>query len=300
MLETHLRQAATILLESTIRIAPPDARDWGRGILGELGYVEGPWAVAMWAMGGASVLARRTLVSILVPGRRGQNLIPDGGLFARSFPLRKVTLAACGVFVMGALLFFFAPPFRQAVRLSLAAWQDVVIADTSVAPSNNTEVSTESPIAQVFGPEVSARNALVVHVSSLALLGFMVTMAVAGTALLLGIRKSAKHGARRSQPFAMAALLAGTLGFLISSATIYLTYRPYWYIYQHGSLRGNQSHLGNPSDFLTVAQAFQYYGFATANFSLYFWMGVILLGVIGLVLILLRHFLGRPPANASV
>ena len=299
MLETHLRQAATILLESTIRIAPPDARDWGRGILGELGYVEGPWAVAMWAMGGASVLARRTLVSIFIPGPKGQSLIPDGGLFARSFPLRKVTLAACGVFVMGALLFFFAPPFRQGVRISLVAWQDLLIAKAPVAPHDEAKVSTESSIAQVFGPEVSARNAVVVHVSSLALLGFVLMMAFAATALLLGIRKGAKHGARRSQPFAMAALLAGALGFLISSATIYLTYRPYWYIYQHEILNGSRSHLGEPGDFLTVAQAFQYYGFATANFPLYFWMGVILLGVIGLVLILLRHFLGRPPANAS-
>jgi hypothetical protein len=34
------------------------------------------------------------------------------------------------------------------------------------------------------------------------------------------------------------------------------------------------------------------------NFPFYFWTGVTLLGVIGLALILLRHFLGHPHAHA--
>ena len=61
MLEMHLRQAATVLLESAIRIAPPDTRDWGRAMRGELNHVEGPWAATMWALGGSSVLAKQPL-----------------------------------------------------------------------------------------------------------------------------------------------------------------------------------------------------------------------------------------------
>ena len=299
MLETHLRQAATVLLESTIRIAPLEARDWGRGILGELGQVEGAWAVAMWAMGGAGVLAKSALVSFLIPGRGGKNLVPDGGLFARSFPLRKVTLAACGVFVMGALLFFFAPPFRQGVRISLSAWRDLILVETPNAQLSEGTGRTESLEAQVFGREVSARNASVLHIASLALLIFSTMMALATAALLRGILKRARRAAPRSQSVAWATLLAGALGFLISSATIYLTYRPYWYIYQNQVLSGQRSRADAARDYLTVAQSLQFYGFAAANVPLYFWMGVILLGVIGLVLILLRHFLGRPPANVS-
>jgi len=42
------------------------------------------------------------------------------------------------------------------------------------------------------------------------------------------------------------------------------------------------------------------HSYLSVNFQFYFWAGVILLGVAGLVLILLRHFLGRPRANATL
>jgi hypothetical protein len=93
MLEMQLRHAATVLLESAIRIAPPDTRDWGRAMMGELNYVKGSWAAAMWALGGASVLARQALASLLIPGRGGQGIVPDGGIFAKSATLRKGALA---------------------------------------------------------------------------------------------------------------------------------------------------------------------------------------------------------------
>ena len=50
MLETPLRHAANTLLESAIRIAPPDTREWGQAMREELRYVEGPWAAVMWAV----------------------------------------------------------------------------------------------------------------------------------------------------------------------------------------------------------------------------------------------------------
>ena len=59
MLEAHLRRAATLLLEAAIRIAPADTRDWGQAMLGELIYIEGPWAALAWALGGAGVLAKQ-------------------------------------------------------------------------------------------------------------------------------------------------------------------------------------------------------------------------------------------------
>src|SRR5208337_2492107 len=94
MLETHLRQAATVLLESAIRLAPPDTREWGRAMAGELNHVEGQWAAAMWALGGAGVMVKYALASLLLPGRGGQDMVPDGGLFAKSAPLRKGALLA--------------------------------------------------------------------------------------------------------------------------------------------------------------------------------------------------------------
>lgn len=116
MLERPIRQAATRLLDVAIRIAPPDIRDWGRAMQNELPYVESGWAALLWALGGAVVLGKRALV------RAVRGTVLDGGLFARSVSLRKVALLASGVYVLGALLFFAAPPFRQALRVSLTPW----------------------------------------------------------------------------------------------------------------------------------------------------------------------------------
>jgi hypothetical protein len=125
MLETQLRQAATVLLQSAIRLAPPETREWGQAMRGELSYVEGHWAALLWALGGASVMAKQALISLLFPGRRGQVITPDGGLFAKKVSLRKAVLATAAGFILGALLFFVAPPFRQALRVSLEGWNEL-------------------------------------------------------------------------------------------------------------------------------------------------------------------------------
>lgn len=123
MFEKGIRQAATVLIEAAIRIAPADARDWGRAILGELGYVEGQWAVGMWALGGAAVLVRQALVSLVIPGRFGQGSVPDGGMFAKSATLRRAALVSGAICWLAALLFFAAPPFRQAFQVALKPWR---------------------------------------------------------------------------------------------------------------------------------------------------------------------------------
>ena len=125
MLETHFRQAANVLLEAAIRLAPPDVREWGQAIRGELDYVDGAWASLEWAFGGATVLAKQALIAILMPGRRGQVVPPGNELFAKSVSLRKVALAAGSVYVLGALIFLAAPPFRQGLRVSMAAWEQL-------------------------------------------------------------------------------------------------------------------------------------------------------------------------------
>ncbi|HMD97724.1 MAG TPA: hypothetical protein VKM93_10405 [Terriglobia bacterium] len=118
MLETHLRQAATVILESAIRIAPPDADDWGKAMRSEMDYVEGHWAAVIWALGGASVLVKRALASLFAPGR-----LPSGaGLFTKDVSVRKAVLATSGGCILLSLLFLLAPPFRQALRLSLRPW----------------------------------------------------------------------------------------------------------------------------------------------------------------------------------
>src|SRR5437899_216328 len=98
-------------------------------------------------------------------------------------------------------------------------------------------------------------------------------------------------------------VLTSAVGLLFSSATLYLTYRPYWYIFQRAILNGgwsqardllmaNQMPPGVPPHVYLLLDSLLYSGSPT--FLFYFWTGVTLLGLIGLVLILLRHFLGRP------
>ncbi|HEV2379902.1 MAG TPA: hypothetical protein VG206_08925 [Terriglobia bacterium] len=139
MLETHLRQAAAVLLESAIRIAPPSAHEWGQAMRSELDHVEGHWEAIMWALGGAGVLAKHALAYLFMPGRRGQDMPPDGGLFAKNISLRGAVLVAGGGCVLGALLFFAAPPFRQALRVSLRPWSSAFqVASGSVQPGLET------------------------------------------------------------------------------------------------------------------------------------------------------------------
>ncbi len=555
----QLRQAAAALLESAIRIAPPDSRDWGRAMMGELPYVEGSWAGTLWALGGSSVLAKQALASLLIPGRRGKGIVPDGGLFAKSATLRKSALAIGAACVLVAFLFFAAPPFRQAFRVALTPWYHMVqIASRSPEPGfetlarraearhdpegvafcavriqdsresarlaeeavvldpnllwvyavvalRNPGLSETSPwmdqlerwdaqnalfhlitaesierahfrrgvwtpatqeqdlawqsamaaafqspefddyfdrIAQLnrrvvprysfydpyevesreqidlpvhafqnserfaksllksgavmeakgdrkmgrdkywtvarfgqlldsqgrtgmehgmgttlqamaykqlqgsfaeegntaeaalfaylgakfdpvkgehagfsgdsaFGVETSERNAAVVQIAGLMILVFCGLMLIASILLIAGSRRGARLAAKRAKPVATMVVLSSGVGLLFSSITLYLTYRPYWYLFQSAILSGDGVGSSDfryflnftpalpgvsPRGYHVLANALLYSG--SPSFLFYVWAGVTLLGVIGLVLILLRRFLGRPNEHA--
>jgi hypothetical protein len=98
--------------------------------------------------------------------------------------------------------------------------------------------------------------------------------------------------------------LAGDVGILFSCVTLYPTYCPYWYMVR-GVIRsgGNSSPL-DLRDFLETTQTpsiasphwlARFFTPVHPVFLFYFWAGVTLLGLIGLVLILLRHLFGRLP-----
>jgi hypothetical protein len=554
MLETHLRQAATVLLESAIRIAPPDTRDWGRAMRGEINHVEGPWAAIMWAIGGASVLAKQALASLFIPGRRGQGITPDAGLFAKSISLRRAALVTGGGCVLAALLFFAAPPFRQAFRVALKpyqmasgniqpafealakraevrhdpeglafcavrlqspregarlaeeavrldpnllwvyavvgmrhpdlaetgrwveklerwdqqnalfylitaesierahfrrgvwspptkeqeqAWRNAMAAafqsprfddylervaelnrrvvprygfydpyevesreeielpawafenserfaksllysgadleargdrkggrdeywtvarfgqvidsqgrtgfehwvgtnlqamayrqlqTSSARGGNQAEAAlfgylaakfdpvkgelARFPGESAFGHDIARRNAAVVEISGFMILIFSGLVVVATSILIAGSRRGARPAARSAKPVATMVVLTSAVGLLFSSVTLYLTYRPYWYILQSAILSGDRVQARDLRDFLNATQMLPgvsprvYVVLLDAllysrspSFLFYVWTGVTLLGVSGLALILLQHFLGRPRAN---
>ena len=554
MVETGVRHAAAVLLESAIRIAPLGTREWGRAMRGELDYVEGSWATGMWALGGTTVLVKQALISLVVPGRYGQGMVPDGGLFAKSATLRRAALAIGAAFIIAALLFFAAPPFRQAFEVAMRPWclvlnardadsqaglqtlakraeaqrdaegmafcavrlqdprqgrrlaEDAVRLDPNliwvyavvamrdpglpqagewlkqltgwdrnnslfylIAAENiershfrhlewmpataelqqvwrhamsaafhsskfddyldrvaqlnrrviprygfydpyavvsreqvelpawafeNAERFARSllksgaeleargdrkgardecwtvarfgqtidsqgrtafehgmgtalqsmayrqlqalaekdaqvseaqlfaylaakfdgvkgqyagfPGESAFGMETAERNAAVVQISGLMMLLFSGLIIIAGFIFASGHRRAARAAGQSSQPVATIVLLSSALGLLFSSVTLYLTYRPYWYIFRSAVQNGERVPTNDLRYFLTqgfagvsphrpivLMNALLYSG--SPGFLFYFWAGATLLGVIGLVLILLRHFRSRPP-----
>ena len=120
------RRVAGLLLRFAIWIAPHDTLDWGHGMLSELNHVQGDLAALIWAMGGAGVLAKHTLLSVILPGSNRHTLSSAGGLFAKEGSMRRTTLAAIGVCAVSSFLFFLVPVFRQAFQVSLVQWHDLL------------------------------------------------------------------------------------------------------------------------------------------------------------------------------
>ncbi len=104
--------------------------------------------------------------------------------------------------------------------------------------------------------------------------------------------------------------LTGALGLLFSTVTLYLTYRPYWYLFQSALLSGEKVPSNDLESFLIFTQRLPgisphgYIVFLNAliysgspSFLFYVWAGVTLLCLGGLVLLLLRRLTGRPRAK---
>jgi hypothetical protein len=125
------RRVAAFLLRSAVSVAPHDMLDWGHAMLAELDHVQGNWATLLWSLGGAGVLAKHTLLSLIFPSRHRSTIPSGGGLFSKEGPMRKPALAITAACVIGSLLFFVAPVFRQAFRVSLLPWQFVFKTDYS-------------------------------------------------------------------------------------------------------------------------------------------------------------------------
>jgi hypothetical protein len=166
------------------------------------------------------------------------------------------------------------------------------------------------PGQSAFGRDTSERNAAVVEISGLMILLFSGLVVIATLILIAGSRRHAQPTAKRAKPVATIVVLTSAAGLLFSSVTLYLTYRPYWYIFQGAIQNGDRVQTRDLQEFLNSLQmlpgvphrfnllldALLYSG--SPSFLFYVWAGVTLLGVIGLALILLRHFLGRPRAHA--
>jgi hypothetical protein len=117
------RRVAAFLLQSAISIAPRDTLDWGHAMLAELHHVQGNWAALVWSLGSAGVLAKHALLSLIFPSRNRPTIPSGSNLFSKEGPMRRPALAITATCVIASILFFVAPVFRQAFRVSLLPWQ---------------------------------------------------------------------------------------------------------------------------------------------------------------------------------
>jgi hypothetical protein len=96
--------------------------------------------------------------------------------------------------------------------------------------------------------------------------------------------------------------LGGAIGSLHSSATLYVSYRPYAEILQRFIRTGDDSRIPELSGFLAYAQiplgAEQFKHLP--DFVFYFWVGVTMLCIITLFLVASRYFQHRERANATI
>jgi hypothetical protein len=169
------------------------------------------------------------------------------------------------------------------------------------AQINNAQLEEDTAIKNRFrGGDVSSWNAFLARASGLMMLfsgGLLLTCAL--TVIARG--RSLRLGSLRPGRLNLGLGLGGAIGSLLSSAMLYVSYRPYAEILQRFIRTGDDSRIPELSQFLAHAQiplgAEQFKHLP--DFVFYFWVGVSVLCMVALVLALVCRFWGRPRATAT-
>lgn len=155
----------------------------------------------------------------------------------------------------------------------------------------------------VFGNYVARRNAFVLQVSALLMLVFS-GLLISAAVVLIAASRPREISRRSKRGTAVFAVLTSAVGLLLSSATVYLTYRPYWYILQSELLKGDTSQTSGLRSFLAAMRTPPGLDRGMLlELPVYFWAGVILAATAVLMLIFLRHFrepLAEPQPDSHV
>jgi hypothetical protein len=144
-------------------------------------------------------------------------------------------------------------------------------------------------------------NAFLVRLSGLTMLLFGGLLTTCALAVIVRGRSLRLSSLLPSRP-TLALGFGGAIGLLLSSAMLYVSYRPYAEILQRFIRNGDESGLPELSNFLASTQVpLGARGFLPLwDFVFYFWFGVTLLCILALLLVVLRHFQHRTRANATI
>ena len=163
-------------------------------------------------------------------------------------------------------------------------------------------------LRDVVGQDVPRWNALEVNASGLMMLIFAGWVTAAASILTLRRRGTGPKDLRAKR-VAAKVCLTGAVGLFLSSAKLYFAYHPYEEILDR-ILNGDRSGVGDLRVFLAYTQGlpfvssgaawrpYAYYG--NLNLIFYFWLAVIVLGVMGLLFLAVRNFRSHPRANVPV
>ena len=215
--------------------------------------------------------------------RFGQMLGPSGGFFVRRELQEAYTQ-------LGALSEKEGNKVQAMFYSSLAAQIDNAQQEENISIQNRFR-----------GGDVSRWNAFIARASGLMMLfsgGLLLTCALTVIARGRSLRLSSLRPGRLNLGLG----LGGAIGSLLSSAMLYVSYRPYAEILHRFIRTGDDSRIPELSEFLAYAQIplgaeqFKHLG----DFVFHFWVAVTVLCILALLLVVLRHFQHRERANATI
>lgn len=138
-------------------------------------------------------------------------------------------------------------------------------------------------------------NAVVVRVSGLAL-AFSTGLLVICLLNAIGKRREIMTSPSRTEHLFSALAPVGAACLSVSSATLYVSYRPYAEIFRRFIDTGDSSHLSDLCLFLEEAReplgVTGYFGMRT--YVYHFWIAIVVPGIAGLLLVALKHLLRFP------
>ncbi len=146
---------------------------------------------------------------------------------------------------------------------------------------------------------MSGWNATVVKASGLMMVGFGGLLLICALSVIARSR-SLRPSALRVDRVTAALGLTGAVGWLLTSASLYITYRPYSEIFERYIQAGDVSHMRELSEFLgstSVLPGIRSF-YQEQDFVFYFWLGLTLLGLSALSFMVARHVVKRRNVSA--
>ncbi|MCU1316863.1 MAG: hypothetical protein JWN63_2185 [Candidatus Acidoferrum typicum] len=215
--------------------------------------------------------------------RFGQMIGPSGGFFVR----RELQEAYKR---LGALSEKEGNKIEAAFYSSLANQTDIAQQEERIALSKRFN-----------GSDVSHWNAFLVRLSGVMILFSGGLLTICAFAVIVRGRFLRLSSLRPSR-LTLALGFGAGIGALISSAMLYISYRPYTEILRRFILKGDEAGLSELSNFLATTQVpLGAQGFIHVwEFVFYFWFGVVLLCIFALLVAVLLRFQHRTRANPAI